>query len=143
MRRPTGDDGNALVEFLYLAVLLMIPIVYVLLAVFQVQRAAFGVTEATRQAGRAFSVATSVDDGQARAEAATQLAMADQGLHDSNRPHLTCVGGPCLTPGSRVRVTLTYRVRLPLLGALFGGSGGTIPVSSTHTEYVDRFQVAR
>ena len=39
MTRPRGDDGNALLEFTYLAVLLMVPLVYVLLTVFQVQRA--------------------------------------------------------------------------------------------------------
>ena len=39
--RQRDDQGNALVEFVYLAVLLMIPLVYVLLSVFQVQRAAF------------------------------------------------------------------------------------------------------
>ena len=62
-RRPTGDAGNALVEFTYLAVLLMVPLVYVLLAGFQVQRAAFGVTEAARQAGRAYARADSGAEG--------------------------------------------------------------------------------
>ena len=33
MRRPSGDDGNALVEFTYLAVLMMVPLVYVLVTV--------------------------------------------------------------------------------------------------------------
>ena len=52
------DDGNALVEFTVLSLLLLVPLVYVLLGVFQVQRAAFGVTEAARQAGRAFAART-------------------------------------------------------------------------------------
>ena len=124
-------------------VLVMVPLVYVLLSVFQVQRAAFGVTEATRQAARAFARADGPDAGQARADAATALAMADQGLRDSDAPTVTCLGGPCLSPGSRVRVTLTYRVHLPLVGSLLGGSHGTIPVTSSHVEYVDRFQAPR
>ena len=137
------DDGSALVEFVYLAVLVMIPLVYVLLSVFEVQRAAFGVTEATRQAARAFARADDPAAGQARANAATALAMADQGLHDSASPTVDCLGGPCLAPGTRVRVTLTYRVHLPLVGSLLGGSHGSIPVSSSHVEYVDRFQAPR
>ena len=68
MRRPTGDAGNALVEFTYLAVLLMIPLVYVLLSAFQVQRAAFGVTEAARQAGRAYTTAIDPAAGRARTD---------------------------------------------------------------------------
>ena len=134
------DQGNALVEFTYLAVLLMVPLVYVLLAVFQVQRAAFGVTEAARQAGRAYARADTVEIGQRRATAAVGLVMADQGLRDSPAPAFRCLGGPCLGPGTRVRTTLTYRVHLPLLGRVLGGDGGTIPVTATHTEYVDRYR---
>ena len=137
------DHGNALVEFTYLAVLVMVPLVYVLLSVFQVQRAAFGVTEATRQAARAFARADTPDDGQLRAVAAARLALADQGLRDGPAPSVACLGGECLSPGSRVRVTLTYRVHLPLVGSLLGGDRGTVPVSASHTEYVDRFQARR
>jgi Flp pilus assembly protein TadG len=141
-RRWDSDDGNALVEFTYLSVLLMIPLVYVLLSVFLVQRAAFGTTEAARQAGRAYTRAASVDQAEARGAAAAMLALKDQGVTDAGPPVFECLGGPCLTPGSRVRVTISYRVRLPLLGAVFGhGAGGTIPVTATHTEYVDRFKV--
>ena len=38
------DDGSALVEFTWLAILLMIPLVYVVLAAVSVQRAAFATT---------------------------------------------------------------------------------------------------
>lgn len=134
------DDGNALVEFVYLSVLLMIPLVYVLLSVFVLQRAAFGATEAARQAGRAFARADNVDQAQARGRAAAQLALRDQGIRDADGPVFSCPDGPCLGPGSRVRVTVTYRVKLPGLGAVFGsGASGTIPVRASHTEYVDLF----
>ncbi len=134
------DGGNALVEFTYLAVLLMVPLVYVLLTVFQVQRAAFGVTEAARQAGRAYARAGTVDEGTSRAVAAIGLVMVDQGLRAASPPTFRCLGGPCLEPGTRVRTTLTYRVQLPLLGRVLGDGGGTIPVTATHTEYVDRYR---
>lgn len=123
--------------------LVMVPLVCVLLSVFQVQRAAFGVTEATRQAARAFARANTPDDGQLRAVAAARLALAEQGLRDGPAPSIACLGGECLAPGSRIRVTLTYRLHLPLVGSLLGGDGGTVPVSASHTEYVDRFQARR
>lgn len=119
----------------------MVPLVYVLLSVFLVQRAAFGTTEAARQAGRAYARADSVDQAQARGDLAAALALHDQGIDGAPAPQFECLGGPCLAPGSRVRVTVTYRVRLPLLGAVFGhGADGTIPVSATHTEYVDLYR---
>ena len=137
--RPSGDVGNALLEFTYLAVLLMVPLVYVLLTVFQVQRAAFGVTEAARQAGRAYATAEDPGSGRARAEAAARLAMRDQGL--------TC--GRCLSslegslvPDGQVVTTVEFFVRLPGLGAALGDGRGGIRVDATHVEQVDRFRTA-
>ncbi|MFI5955247.1 hypothetical protein [Cryptosporangium sp. NPDC051539] len=52
-RRPRGDDGSAIIEFVWGGVLLLVPLLYVVLAVFEVQRNAFAVTEAAREAGRA------------------------------------------------------------------------------------------
>lgn len=138
-RRPTGDAGNALVEFSYLAVLLMIPLVYVLLTVFQVQRAAFGVTEAARQAGRAYATATDEAQGRARARVAADLALQDQGLVLCP----SCLAPPAgqLVPGGTVRVRVEHRVVLPLLGGLFRGAvPASIPVRATHVEVVDRFR---
>ena len=139
MRR--GDGGTALVEFTYLAVLLMVPLVYVMTSAFLVQRAAFGVTEAARQAGRAYATADSVSSGQARAAAASALALADQGITDAGPPVLACLDDTCLAPGSSVRVTVSYTVRLPVISAFFpSGSAPGIPVSASHTAVVDTFQ---
>lgn len=138
--RRWDDDGSALVEFTYLSVLLMVPLVYVLVSVFLVQRAVFGTTEAARQAGRAFATASSVDEGRARGTAAAELALKDQGVDLVREVRFDCLGGPCLSPGSRVRVTVRYDVHLPGLGAVFGASGrGAIPVTAQHVAYVDRF----
>jgi Flp pilus assembly protein TadG len=133
------DEGTAMVEFTYLAVLLMIPLVYVLITVFQVQRAAFGSTEAARQAGRAFTRADTLAEAERRAQAAASLALRDQGVPPAST-ELSCVGG-CLEPGSHVEVTVTTFVKIPLLGRLFGdGQRGAIRVEAHHTEYVDRFK---
>ena len=139
MRRPAGDDGNAIVEFSYLAVLLMVPLVYVLLSVFEVQRASFGVTEAARQAGRAYATADDPAQGRARAAAAAGLAMRDQGLDCDGC--LTGLTGS-LEADAQVTVTVEHFVRLPLLGSVLGGGRGGIPVDATHVEVVDRFRSA-
>jgi Flp pilus assembly protein TadG len=138
VRRVRGDDGNALVEFTYLAVLLMVPLVYVLLTVFQVQRAAFGVTEAARQAGRAYVTADSAAQGRARAQEAADLAMRDQipgfGSAQVSFPSAS------FTPGGTVTVNVRHEVVLPLIGGLFGDVRPRIPVDATHVEVVDRFR---
>lgn len=140
-RQLRGDDGNAMVEFVYLAVLLMVPLFYVLLGAFQVQRAAFGVTEAARQAGRAYATADDAATGRDRALLASSIALADQGIRGGAAPEIDDPGG--LAPGSRVRVTVRYAVTLPVLGILLRGDlAPTIPVSATHVEVVDTFQAA-
>lgn len=137
--RPRGDDGSALLEFTYLAILLMVPLVYVLTTVFQVQRAAFGVTEAARQAGRAYATAESDAQGRARAEAAARLALQDQGIELVEPLQLVPSDG--VAPGSTVRVRVTHRVVLPLVGGLFGDAvPPNVPVRADHVAVVDRFK---
>jgi hypothetical protein len=145
--RPTGDDGSAVLEFVYLAILVMVPLVYLLLTVFQVQSAAFGATEAARQAGRAYVTADTTAEATARAQLAAETAMADQGLTDAPPPVVACAPLPptdCLQPGARVEVTVTYDVELRFLGGLFTGTQGPrIPVTATHVQHVDRARAPR
>jgi hypothetical protein len=138
--RLRGEDGNAIVEFVYLAVSLMVPLVYVLTTAFQVQRAAFGVTEAARQAGRAYAQADTPAQGMAVASAAAQLAMRDQGIALGSGLDVGAPDG--LAPGATVRVTVAHEVTLPIIGGLFGEVEPHIPVRATHAEVVDRFQQA-
>lgn len=135
-----GDDGNALVEFSYLAIVLMVPLVYLLLTVFQVQRASFGVTEAARQAGRAYATSEDTASGLARARVAAGLAMGDQGLTCDGC--LTSVSGS-LEPDGQVQATVEHFVRLPVLGSLLPAGRGGVRVDATHVAQVDRFRPAR
>lgn len=132
MSRPEGDEGSAILEFVFLGVLLMVPLVYLMLGVFDVQRAAFGVTEAARQAGRTY--VTSGCDG-SRAEAAAALAMRDQGVTKDVRVGL----GACPQAGGRTTITVAHTVQLPGLGALFPAQRGGIQVRGQFVAVRDRF----
>ena len=134
----SGDGGNAIVEFSWLAVLLMVPLVYVLTTVFQVQRAAFGVTEAARQAGRAYVTADNAAQGARRAQEAADLAMRDQ-IPGFGHAAVTFPSAD-FRPGGAVTVQVSHSVTLPILGGLFGRIEPTIPVRATHVEVVDRFR---
>jgi len=142
VRRPRGDDGNALVEFVYLSVLLLIPLVYLLLAVFRVQSAAFGVTEAARQAGRAYARADDPASAAQVGAAAARLALQDQGISWTGSPEFCGSDGCSLAPGSTVRTRIRYTVALPFVGSIFGKGRAGIPVTGVHTEVVDRFKEA-
>ena len=74
-RRPELDErGSAVLEFHFLGILLLVPLVYVLLAVLDVQRTSYGVTQAAREAARVYAAT----GDRARAEFAAQVALDDQ-----------------------------------------------------------------
>jgi hypothetical protein len=129
------------VEFVFLAVLLMVPLVYVLLTVFRVQGASYAVSGAAREAGRVF-VASADESGAAdRARTAAAIALADNGIRLQDAAlSIVCSADPCLTPGARVEVALAYDVGLPLVPRVLGRAPASVQVSSSHLQVVDRFR---
>jgi hypothetical protein len=136
--RASSDDGSAIVEFVYLAVLLMVPLVYVVLTAISLQRSAFGLTSAARGAGRAYATAGSDRLGEARAEASVRLAMQDAGVRWTDTGRVVHCG-PCdYAPGSSFTVSLGLRVPLPLVPSWMCGHTcvAGIEVSAHHTERI-------
>ncbi len=137
--RPRSDDdrGSALVELVWLSLILLIPLVYILVTLVTVQRSAYGVTEAARAAGRAYVLAPDPATGRQRAYAAARVAMLDQGIA-MPAGDLTIVCHPtpmsCLQPGSTVEVRISYQARLPVVPSLLGHNPATIAVSARHVE---------
>ena len=143
MRRRT-DDGAAMVEFLVLAVTLAVPLCYLLLAVFDVQRAAYGANASTREAARVFVRAPSTAEAERRAAAAAEITLGDHGIAPGEgEMEISCSATPCLTPGATVQVTYRTRVSLPFLPSLADQGLASIPVSATHTQVVDRYSEVR
>ncbi|MGZ8735659.1 MAG: hypothetical protein ACXWXO_10660 [Nocardioides sp.] len=134
-RDSRSETGTVLVEVTWLAILLLVPLVYVVLAVFEVQRAAFAATAASRAAGRAYVMAPTLAEAEARARAAGQVALADQGIAGSGTTmQISCrPAGACLTPGSVVHVQVRAQVALPLLPPVFGDQPPSIRVDAEHT----------
>lgn len=146
LRCPAGcDAGNAILEFVCLALLLMVPLVYVLLTVFRVQGAAYAVSGAAREAGRVYVATEPAEEASARAVTAASLVMSDAGLSlDPDQLNLACSDDPCRTPGGTVDVTIDYAVALPFLPRfLNGGAPASVRVSGRHLEVVDRFRALR
>jgi Flp pilus assembly protein TadG len=139
-----GSDGTATVEFVWLTILLLAPFVYILIAVFDTQRAAFGVSTASRAAARAFIQAPDVATGERRARTAARVALDDQALPDAS-VQITCLPSPadCLSPGSSVRVLIRTTQPLPLTPSALGSQLGGITVDSVHTEPFGTFRSRR
>jgi hypothetical protein len=135
------DDGRAIVEFLVVGLLLLVPVVYFIVTLSRVQAAAFAVSTASREAGRAFTTAVTEGDAYARAQAAARISFEDFDFGADGGVELRCDGSPCLRPQGRVEAVATVTVRLPLVpDVLSGAIPAALPVSATHVATVDRFR---
>ncbi|WP_277212550.1 pilus assembly protein [Isoptericola croceus] len=144
--RRDGESGAAVVEFLGVSVLLLVPLVYLVVTLSQVHAAAFAVEGAAREAARAVVTADSSAEGAARAAAATRIALGDQGFDVDGADLLTveCSADPCLTPGATIGVSVRYEVPLPLVpSGLRGWVPLAVPVEAAHVAPVERHVAVR
>lgn len=144
MRRSRADQGSALVEFVGLATLLMVPVFYLVMAAGRVEGAAFATQSAAEAAGRAYATAGSDALGRARAQAAADLALSDDGLAGAS---VIVECGACdYQPGSGVAVVVAVQVPLPGLPAGFCAGRhclASITVRASHREVLDCFVPGR
>jgi Flp pilus assembly protein TadG len=148
---PVGPErGAAVVELVVVFLALLLPLVYAIVVMADVQRALLGTSSAAREAGRVYVTAPSRAGAERRAAVASREVLANYGAAAAGRRvavrltagcpagTVACAGG--WGPGAEVRVMVTWRVpvgRLPFLGAVAGPS---LTVGATHRTRVDRYR---
>ncbi|AXG12920.1 pilus assembly protein [Intrasporangium calvum] len=138
-----GDDGRAIVEFIFLGVLLLLPLTYLVLTLARIQAATFSASLAGREAGRAFVTGADDEEARGRAADAGRIAFSDFGFDEGATLVVQCDGTPCLRPDGVVTSTATIEVHLPLVPDVVAGSlPASVSISSTHVAAVDTY-VAR
>lgn len=141
--RARGDAGSAVVEFVSLGLLLMVPLVYLAIALGRVQAATLAADGSAREAARAFVTAADDAEGSVRAAAAVRLGLRDQGFDrpSADALDLRCSARPCLTPDARVVVRVRVDVVLPGVPAFVDRVvPARITVRSEQVATVDRFR---
>ena len=141
--RSRDERGSALVELVWLGLLLLVPLLWIVMSVFEVQRGAFGVSGAARAAGRAYALAPNDAEGHARAQAAARQALEDQGLHGVPLDvRIRCTPYPhdCHAGTSVITVVVSSRVDLPLLPSFLGGGAPSFALDASHTVPIGQFQ---
>lgn len=142
-----GEEGSASLEFITAGMLLLIPLVYLVLAVSAVQGATLATEGAARQAARVYVESPNPDVAVARAQQAIDFALADYGL-DSSQANvtITCTqtNGGCLIPGSLVSIGVKVNVPLPMVPAVLNlDQAAVVPISSQASQVVSRFHGVR
>ncbi|MFK4728211.1 TadE family protein [Agromyces mediolanus] len=138
--RGSADRGSASLEFLGAALLLLVPIVYLVITLGELQAAAFAVDGAARHAARV-AVLGGEADPRRSAEAVVDLVLDDFGRSgDERRVSIDCGGGGCAAPGTRVRVTVQLDVRLPFAPPVLGlDQMLVVPVEASAVQPVSRW----
>ena len=76
----TDESGSASLEFVTVGMIMLLPLVYLVLAVSSIQAGAFAAEGAARQAARVFVQSSDTGAGQAGAQRALDFALADNGV---------------------------------------------------------------
>lgn len=137
------EQGSAPVELVWLTILLLVPFVYVMLAVFDAQRAAYAVSSASKAAARAYVQAPDTVTAEERARRAAAVALDDQRVRAD--VEVVCLPTPtsCLQPGSSVRVTVHTVQPLPLTPSVIEAEIGGVQVDAEHVEPYGSYREGR
>ncbi|MFE4197842.1 hypothetical protein ACFRJ9_18460 [Paenarthrobacter sp. NPDC056912] len=115
-RVAEDQRGSAVVEFTFLTVLLMVPVVYFVVTIGQIQGGSFAVVGAADQAAKVFVTQPDTARGRTAAEQSVLVALNDYGhTPDQASVEITCDREDCLSAGATVTVTVRLDVPLPMV----------------------------
>ena len=138
-----SDEGSAALEFILVGLILLVPVVYLVVALGAIQGQALGVETGARQLAR--TIAGSPDAATADARAVRVLAAISEeyGLDRGDVTVDVACGGAattCPEAGATLSVTVRTSVTLPLVPALLGLDRlARVPVEATAVQKVSRF----
>ena len=136
------ERGSALVEFSWLAIILLVPLVWLVVSVFEVQQGAFATSAAARAAGRAYALAPDDATGKDRADAVVRQVLADQGTPGQRaRVRITCEtpGDACHVGTAVITVHVDSGVELPFFPAILGKGAASFSLDATHTVPIGQY----
>lgn len=136
MRRE--ETGSALIESILIALLFMVPLIWLLGVLSDLHRGALASTAAAREAGADAARATSIADAERAVEVAVAQAFRDHGLDPEDADVSWTSSG--LERGGAVEIRVGYAVTVlqaPFLGRVAGPS---VDIRATHIARVDPFR---
>lgn len=138
----TDDGGNASLEFIGVGLIMLVPLVYLVVALGAIQGQSLGVEAAARHAARAISTATDAADAADRADRVVAAVAEEYGI-DAETLSLSweCapVGVACPSAGATLQLTVSAEVRLPLVPPVLGlDRAASLPVQASAVQKVSR-----
>ena len=137
------DGGSASLEFLTVGLLMLVPLIYVVVALGQIQHHALGAEAAARHVARAISLSSDAASAGSSASQVLSAVMAEYDLDASATSlSISCVpaSATCPTAGATVRVSVATRVPLPFAPPVLGlDQIASVPVEASAVQRMSRF----
>ncbi|WP_203579790.1 TadE family protein [Microbacterium hibisci] len=135
------DRGSAALEFIVVGLILLVPLVYIVVALGLIQGQSLGAEAASRHIARAVSTAADADDARARADAVLAAVSEEYGLDDVDLSiGCTPAGAACPSAGATLHVSVRTVVALPLVPPVLELDRiAAIPVEASAAHKVSRF----
>lgn len=141
MISPQHDDGSATVEFIGLTLILLIPAIYLLLTISQLQAAGYAVVAASDQAAKTVGFHQDSSIAQSRAYETVSLTVTSYSLDpEAVETSIQCSNADCTTPGTRISVHVAVDVRLPLIPTFLGNPTNIATMSATGYHVIGEFE---
>lgn len=140
-----AEEGSAVIEFVLLAIPLMIPIIMYLGVVHENSTINSDLHNLARQSARAFITSSDESYEPARIQGVIKIfeerILRPDGIQEAPTITIECSATPCLTPDSRVRVTASLtRSRERLSGILRFVPTSTMRFSASDVQIVDAWR---
>lgn len=138
------DSGSASLEFITVGLILLVPLVYLIVALGSIQSQALGAETAARQLARTIASSSDLATADARTQRVVDAIVAEYGIDRSTLDiHVQCdTSGPCPAAGAMLSVTVTAEVPLPLVPPVLGlDQAARVPVTATGVQKVSRYWV--
>lgn len=143
-----SQEGSAIIEFIFVAVLVLVPLIYLIVTVSVVQQGRLAVTNAARDVGRAIEEAHSSAEADSRAAAALSVALDAHHLSPAEvslryvAAGTSCQGAqvaPALRAGNEFAVCVIRQQQLPAVPQFF--AGGSVTLVGRFVVHIDDFAV--
>lgn len=146
---PSTDDraqeGSAALEFILVGLILLVPIVYLIVALGEIQSHALGVETGARQLARTIATSGDAATADARGERVMAAIAEEYGIdRDTMTIDIACARGAVACPeaGATLLVTVSASVALPLVPAVLGLDAlARVPVEATGAQKISRYWV--
>lgn len=138
------DDGSASLEFITAGMILLVPLVYLVVALSQIHSGEYAVTGAAKQAARIFVLSEDAAHANRGMAEAISVTFADYGIpRERAQVSVRCAhgsGDACLVRGEVVTVRVRADIALPLVPDVLDlDRAASVTVEGQTTQKVSRF----